>query len=588
MAIETLYPAIRPSLNLDFANAKALDPRITFSRASAATYYDGKTVAKAEENLLVWSQDFDSTVWPKTNASVAANVAIAPDGTNTADLLTASSDTFCGIGQGSSYPQGQTVLSIYAKAATSSIIRLGVLATGSFAWFDLTTGVAGTVQSGALAAIQSVGNGWFRCVLIVTGAPQPVIRLANADNSVNATTGNSVYIWGAQLEQRSQVTAYTPTTTQSITNYVPVLQTAAANVARFDHNPVTGESLGLLVEEQRTNLLTYSEQLGNVSAWVLDGTTITTDTIVAPDGTISADIMTTTGGNRRTYRTVTKDASVITYTFSTYAKAYGYGTLRLYFDSGSSANRIEVTFNVSTGTISSVASAYGTFTNAGASIVSAGNGWYRCTLTGTSDTSTSVRPHFQLIDVSSPSGVYIWGAQLEAGSFPTSYIKTEASQVTRAADYAAMTGANFSSWYRPDEGTIFSEFQQAANTPALSQRVLQIGSVGTASGHLIFRSSTAYAAGTYESGAYQGQISLTSAGTEYSKNKVAYSYKTDQFSSAGNGGAVTSDASGHLPYSVNMLSIGSAPGPSNTLNGHVRRITYYPKALPGNLQALTA
>jgi hypothetical protein len=334
MAITSNYPAIRPSLNLDFANAKALDPRITFSRASAATYSDGKTVAKAEENLLVWSQDFDSTVWPKTNASVAANVAIAPDGTNTADLLTASSDTFCGIGQGSSYPQGQTVLSIYAKAATSSIIRLGVLATGSFAWFDLTTGVAGTVQSGALATIQSVGNGWFRCVLIVTGAPQPVIRLANADNSVNATTGNSVYIWGAQLEQRSQVTAYTPTTTQPITNYIPVLQTAPAGVPRFDHSPVTGESLGLLVEEQRTNLLTYSEQLDNAT-WTKVGSTVASAVRTAPSGELTGAKLveaTDTASTHRVGKSFTATSGTA-YSFSVYLKKSERSWVMLQFSS---------------------------------------------------------------------------------------------------------------------------------------------------------------------------------------------------------------------------------------------------------------
>jgi hypothetical protein len=84
----TDYPTIRPSLLLDFANTKTLDPRITFTRASTGTYYDGKTVAKAEENLLLQSQTFDNASWVKDNATVTANSTTAPDGTTTAETFT--------------------------------------------------------------------------------------------------------------------------------------------------------------------------------------------------------------------------------------------------------------------------------------------------------------------------------------------------------------------------------------------------------------------------------------------------------------------------------------------------------------------
>jgi len=79
--------SIRPSLNLDFANSKALDPRITFSRTSNATYYDGYTTVKAEENLVKYSQDFNNAYWLKEAATVTANSTSAPDGTTTAELL---------------------------------------------------------------------------------------------------------------------------------------------------------------------------------------------------------------------------------------------------------------------------------------------------------------------------------------------------------------------------------------------------------------------------------------------------------------------------------------------------------------------
>ena len=61
--IEPKYPTIKPSLNLDFVSSRQLDPRITFARNCSASYYDGKTTAKAEENLLKYSQDFSNAVW---------------------------------------------------------------------------------------------------------------------------------------------------------------------------------------------------------------------------------------------------------------------------------------------------------------------------------------------------------------------------------------------------------------------------------------------------------------------------------------------------------------------------------------------
>lgn len=79
MAIQSLYPALKPTLLLDFANTKTLDPRITYTRASTATFYDGKTVAKAEENLLTYSQEFDNADWIKANTTITANTTAARD-----------------------------------------------------------------------------------------------------------------------------------------------------------------------------------------------------------------------------------------------------------------------------------------------------------------------------------------------------------------------------------------------------------------------------------------------------------------------------------------------------------------------------
>jgi len=87
MSISQNFPALKPSLLLDFANTKKLDSRVTFARASEGRYYDGQTVAKAEENLLQYSQEFDNAYWTKSATTVTANATAAPDGTTTAEQI---------------------------------------------------------------------------------------------------------------------------------------------------------------------------------------------------------------------------------------------------------------------------------------------------------------------------------------------------------------------------------------------------------------------------------------------------------------------------------------------------------------------
>jgi hypothetical protein len=250
-AIAPTRHSIRPSLNLDFANSKVLDPRITFTRASNATYYDGYTTAKAEENLLTYSQEFDNAAWVKTGASITANDTTAPDGTTTAELLYPVSST-CYIAQAKNTNGNPIVISVYAKAQNKSVVYLFHYNAAGYGAYYLdtsdgsTSSISGSVTTGTMTATD-VGNGWYRFSVYFSSSfgsnANFGIGVSNAKGSITVTPNSTdgIHLWGAQLEQRDSLTAYTPTTTQPITNYVPVLQTAGNNVARFDHNPTTGE-----------------------------------------------------------------------------------------------------------------------------------------------------------------------------------------------------------------------------------------------------------------------------------------------------------------------------------------------------------
>jgi len=450
-------PDIRPSLLLDFANSKTLDPRITFTRGSTATYYDGKTTAKAEENLVKQSQGFDNAVWYKDGTTITANDTAAPDGTTTADRITDS-----GVGT-SHYAAHTLTISTSATYSISCYIKYGggngwvlVGFTGSNAsvWFDIQNGTVGTSGVGVSgSSITDVGGGWYRCELQATynlSPAYPQVRLVPSDGTSTYTAdGSYVWAWGFQVEQRSSATAYTATTDSPIVKYQPVLQTAASGEARFDHDPVTGESKGLLIEGARTNLLTYSLLDTNWAAGDLSRTI----NVVAPDNTTTGVHIQEDTDNAQ-HLLATSVGSVTpgdNYAFSVHAKADGSGRNLFLTANGEDY----AAFDLNNGTV---------LQDGGhvCSMEEIGNGWYRCTAVITkSNTNTSFyvglwnATNFYTGD--GYSGVFVWGAQVEEASFPTSYIPTSGSTVTRAVDDAKITGSNFTSWFSAGAFSIYRE-----------------------------------------------------------------------------------------------------------------------------------
>lgn len=600
MSIANNFPAIAPSLSLDFASVKKLDPRVTFARASGARFYDGVTVAKAEENLLLRSQEFDNTTaWAViAGVSITANSTTAPDGTSTAETLLGDGTSSIKRVSQSVTPGGPCVFSCFVKKNTNDFVQFYFSGDNtSFANFNVSTGVVGTTGGTVTSSIVDVGNGWYRCIAVntstaVTAVAINLVDSSSAGRAQTTTLSTSVFLWGAQLEQRSSVTAYTPTTTQPITNYIPVLQTAANNVARFDHNPVTGESLGLLVEELRTNLLLRSEQFDD-AAWTKANSTITANTIVAPDGTLTSDklIEDTTNNQHRinqTILTVTNQA----YTFSVYVKAGETPTFAIQIvATGSSATTSTIGFIITNGVIAWDNSLNGLAS--AVSVIPAGNGWYRCvvvyTLNGTvTSHQNRIFPRSSNIYTGDGySGIYIWGAQLEAGEFPTSYIKTEASQVTRSADAASMTGANFSSWYSQGEGTLYAEAR--GNVPASNEAgIFRINS-NTSSNEIRIRYVNNLIAGQIQSASGETFNQAASAVSSVFY-KSALTYQTDNSAFCVNAGSVTTDTSVVVPSAVNQAMFGtSSTGTSAFLNGTIRKIAFYPRRLTNaQLQALTS
>jgi hypothetical protein len=606
MSIKSLYPDTRPSLNLDFANTKVLDPRITFARASTATYYDGKTVSKAEENLILLSQQFIN--WNTLDSTLTADTDTAPDGTQTADKIVPNTTNIRHIaylGVGSITNNLPYTYSAYFKAAGYNFAQLGLyLNSGgcdAYIIIDLTNGSvtqsAGNtgVRGSFTFSVQSVGNGWYRGVITcgnVTGmstaqgmilAPSdsgtPSIAAAGSPTfSGNGTSG--VLIWGAQMEQRSGVTAYTPTTAQPITRYQPTLLTAPIGTARFDHNPTTGESLGLLIEEQRTNMALYSEDFNNAN-WLKNGagnpgTTITFNQTIAPDGTLTADYVdysTATAQSQNVEVQYDGTPAGKTYTGSVWIKGISGQTINLTMDAnGVSGTAVQYTLN---------------------------GEWQRFSATRTYPTGSPVAFfRFGIRSLNHPSTgtatkIFAWGAQIELGAFATSYIPTVASQVTRSADYASMTGTNFSSWFNPSEGTFVAECDRGND--GTEGAGIGVARAAADSYFDMIQFGEFYDNGGNVGRIYKGGIAEAAPGATHTTgqgifNRYSFAYKTNDVGGAINGVMQGTDSDAMLPTNLDRFLFGGYDDSrvESSLDGRIKYLRYYPKRLSNTqLQSLT-
>jgi hypothetical protein len=378
---------------------------------------------------------------------------------------------------------------------------------------------------------------------------------------------------------------FTRSSTGTYTDESGIIRTAAANEARFDHDG-DGNSLGLLIEESRTNLLTRSEEFDDGTAWGKVNVTVTANAAVAPDGTTTADKLsaTTTNGIHSIFSVA---ISAGTYTFSVFAKKAEYDRIIV--------NYYGISFNLNTGVIESTLPwQY----NTSAKIEKFANGWYRCSVTGTAagNLYLSLANAAPAGNLSAPpsfagdgtSGIYIWGAQLEAGSFPTSYIPTSGSTVTRSADVASMTGTNFSSWYNQSEGTLFAQW--------VSPDTKQFSSPA------IIKESTAKNGPRIYNYAYTGNkiyalvkttvehaILLTSVYSPSAPLKTIIGYSASEVASTFNGNSTqTASITTAIP-TMTRLDIGDVYATNDRYsNHHIARLTYYPTRLPdATLQALT-
>lgn len=379
------------------------------------------------------------------------------------------------------------------------------------------------------------------------------------------------------------IITFTRSTTGTYFDAAGVLQTAAIDAPRLDYDPLTLLPRGLLIEEQRTNLLTYSEQFDN-GIWGKAGITVTPNAVVAPDGAVSADkiVESAASGSHQIF-SGTKSISGGKASLSVFlAKQPDSRLMAITIRRDGEALNLTTTFSyvdALTGTV--------TFERPGfATTVSAiGDSWWRVSVVATGIVSTA-EMFIRTAAVSGntsytgdgTSGIYIWGAQLEAGAFPTSYIPTEASQVTRAADIASVN--TLSPWFNASEGTLFVDTSAAPGSDG--GNIAASLSAGTGAEYMYSLLRTNVNANRIftvrDDNVQRVGIDIN---TPIGDVRAAVAYKLNDFAASANGSPATLDTSGTVPTPTS-LQIGRLNG-SLYWNGHIRSLRYWPRRLTNEL-----
>ena len=409
---------------------------LSFTRASDGTRINSDGLVEVTPwNIFGYSEEFNNAYWTKVNTTPTANTTTAPNGTLTADTLVSTGGVNSFLYKILSFTSGAVyTLSFYVKANSAQTIRIygGGGGIGTSANLNVTTE-------------------WTRISYTFTPSASGSFDVGIRTNSSNVDF--NIFLWGAQLNDGSTAKPYFPTTDR-------------LNVPRLTYQNGGGGCPSLLLEPQRTNLALYSEQFDN-AYWPKLNSTITANSLTSPDGTVTADklIADATTNLHRINISVFTGVALTSNTLSIFAKKGEYNFF--YYRESISGTTVETFFDLNNGTITSIGA------GRTATITSFGNGWYKCSVT-----ATSVTMNFgigfgvaQTDGVSSflgngTSGIYLWGAQLEAGAYASSYIPTTSASATRIADACSKTG--ISSLIGQTEGVLFAEFIPSKTTDVVN------------------------------------------------------------------------------------------------------------------------
>ena len=542
---------------------------------------DGKLINGYVTNLMPYSEDL-SNYSLLTFASPDPDTAVAPDGTTTADSLvedtTASNVHYArntiSVTSGTTY-----TYSVYVKANTRDHVRV-VLGDANNAFPSGDTGINVDLTDGSYtggtaldaSSVTSVGNGWWRVSVTSTAASTTngyayVFLHDGTSASYTGDGTSSIYVWGSQLEESAVANQYVSTIGAS----------ASDQVARIEYD-ASGNPLGLLVEEQRTNIYPGTVPTNNKI-------TFTTNQGTAPDGTNTAIKATEDSalGEKDAGTAGFDITSGKQYTASLFAKPNGRPGIRLLLPGAHFGDNLIAHYDLQGN--GSILEWGGTNAPDATTITPAGNGWYRISITGTA--SSTANTYLQLVidddatDTNTSyqgdgsSGLLIWGIQVEEGEGATSYIPTTSGSVTRLKDVITVSTSDFGY-----DLTHTVALDATLNSKSIATFPYLVGQWdGTANNRDVL--SVNVGGGTLYLNASDGgtlQISqaIVSGVTYPYTTKLAYGYHGTEAPNAENGVLGAEKTRNAAPVNARTDFV---LGGNGNPNMHLRRFTYWPRAI---------
>ena len=495
------------------------DLSFTRSNDTATRVNSAGLIEKVRTNLALYSEEFDNAAYVKLFSSITANSIANPlNGATTADkIVEDTANNLHRAGQGGlAVTSGVPItFSFYAKAGERTFLEVQRINTSGTVFnpltnnvINLSTGVIPTIGGATSSGSVSMGNGWYRYFItltpIATGSGGLNLGLAEDISTLfylgDGTSG--AFIFGFQAETSDIATDYIPTTSSAVS--VGML----ANVPRLDYSG--GGCPKLLLEKQSTNLVTYSEDF---SEWTKSSGVIVTDNttdLLSPSGEYNASKIEYGDSSKNLFQSPTMSGN---YSGFFYVKGTEGETIHM-----------------------SVGGNQQNFTLSG--------GWDRLKI----ENVTALVNTFNLNTFGGVTArtVYLWGAQIEAGSYATSYIPTLAAVSTRGADSCLKTG--ISSLIGQTEGVMFLDFEKTTNDIA----VVQI-SDGTTSNRIYVGVSGTNIICQVRSGGGTAQAFFTFAATNDTRYKCAIAYKENDFVFYINGNQEGIDTSGLVPASFSQI-----------------------------------
>lgn len=383
------------------------------------------------------------------------------------------------------------------------------------------------------------------------------------------------------------------------------LQQVAANIPRFEYDPLTRRCLGYLCEQQRTNRWLRSQEFDNAS-WTKTGVTVTANSVAAPDGTTTADTLTATASGASVAQAATITAGTGA-AISFYLKAGASAFAKLALTDG--GNTAAVWVNLASGATGTQQAGGGNCVLSQVVVEAMGRGWYRASLEVTTATVTtltgSVMPcAADGADSANGNSLYAWGAQFEADATytsPSSYIPTTTATVTRNADNLFMPVS--SSWFHDQEGSLVASVINRIVPPSNSgnsgphyggfgdtgafQDIIYMGRSGPSSVYGVLSSSA---------GGSGAAPTRSTSWTPGARKRVGMSWALNDVSFTVDGGVVVTDDSQVMPVAANLHRMGVGAGAwgtglsANTLGRCIFEAwQYFPRCLSdADLQAFTA